>query len=288
MATDERRWRRVQRVIGVTVGAALCVAAIVVAARGVDWSVLRQVSPWQAAALAAGVLGNLIVTAAMFWIVTRSFDAQPTVSFGRMTALIGVSALLNYLPLPRPGMVGRTAYLKLKHELPVRQSVMILAVIFASSVAVLGATAVALMAVPGAARWLVAAAALVAISMCTGPIARRVLRRPVVAGWTWMPLRALDMAISAFRVWIAFGIVGVELGYAEAIITGAAALLVRMAGLTPNGLGLSEWVVAALSAALAPVSTATGAAAALIDRAMEVVVISVAGALSAWRFKRAG
>lgn len=279
---EERRGRRIWRGATLAAGVALLVAAAVYAAWGIDWTVLRQADPWQAAALAGLVALNLALTGLLFWSITRSFDAVPPVGPGRMVALICASALLNYLPLLRPGLVGRAAYLKVKHNLPVRQSVLILAVVLALAVVVLPVSALVLVAVPAntaGVRWWALVVSWVVLSAATGPVARQLLRRQVAQPWQWVPLRAADMLVSAARLWLAFNIVGAPIGYAEAVVAGAASLLVRIVGLTPNGLGLSEWVVAVITPLVAPVSTAAGAAAALVDRVVELLVVLVAGAV---------
>src|SRR5436853_13065 len=108
------------RRIGIVLGLLLIAVAIAVALRGVDWSALRHASPWQLAALLVLMLLNIALTAALNWLVTRSFDARPPVSLSRMTLLIGASGLLNYLW--NAGTLSRAAYLRARHGLPLRQS----------------------------------------------------------------------------------------------------------------------------------------------------------------------
>lgn len=286
MAKNSSRWRNGLQITGLILAAALLAAAILVAVRQVDWTVLRHASPWQLGALGAAAAGNVVLTAALFWAVTRSFDARPGVGLGRMMALIAVSNVLNYLPLIRAGLLGRAAYLKARHELPLRQSVVILAVVLVLAVVVLGAAAAVLLSLPGGWRWLALVAVMVALTAATEPVARRLLRRRVVGWGWWVPLRIADTLISALRLWLAFAVMGVPIGYADAVVIGAAGLLVRLIGVTPNGLGLSEWAVAGLSTLLTPATTAAGAAAALLDRAVEIVVMSTAGTIGAWFLKR--
>ena len=107
-----------------SVGLILVAAAITVALRQVDWSLISKAGIWQLAALASAAAGNLLLSGLLFWTITRSFNAQPPVSFGKMLKLMCAAALVNYLPL-RPGLVGRAAYLKLHHRLPLRKSVAI-------------------------------------------------------------------------------------------------------------------------------------------------------------------
>lgn len=279
-------WRRAKHAAAWALGLGLLAAAVVVAVRGVeDWTVLARADPGQLALLLVAVGANLVLTAALFWVVTRSFDAEPTVSPGRMTALIAASHLLNYLPLIRAGLVGRAAYLRVHHALPVAQSVVILGVILVLAVVVFAVAAGVLVGWPReavAARWAALIGLWLALALVTGPLSRRLLRRPVVWGWTWVPLRGADLLVGALRMWVAFAVMGLPIGYAEAVVIAAGGFLVRLVGLTPNGLGLSEWVVASLAAALTPAATAAGAAAALLDRAAEVLVTGIAGLAGLW------
>lgn len=265
------------RVVGLCVGIVMLAAAAAFALRGVHWSVLAHASPAMFALLALGVLLNLLLTGLLFWAITLSFDASPTVRVGRMIALVTVSALLNYLPLPRAGLVGRSAYLKLRHALPLRQSLVILGIVLALAVVVLGLAAAALLIAPGPIGWSVLLVMLLLLALATGPIARRMLRRPVRYAWLWAPLRGLDLLVAALRLWLAFALIGQPIGFGDAVLIGAGSLIIKLAALTPNGLGLSEWLVAALAPVLTPVAAAEAAAAALLDRAAEAVVVLVAG-----------
>lgn len=272
--------RRVGRGIGLVLGLALLSAAAVFALRGVDGSVLADAPPSGFVWLAGAVLANLALTGLLLWAITLSFDASPRVGVLRMMALVNVSALLNYLPLPRAGLVGRSAYLKWRHGLPLRQSAVILAIVLALAVGVCGIAAAALLAGEGAAGWLVMVLVLGVLTSVTGSVARRVLRREVLYGGLWLPLRTADLLVAALRLWLAFALLGQPIGFEQAVLIGAASLLVKLVGLTPNGLGLSEWLIAVLTPVLAPIETATAAAAALLDRAAEVVVVLIAGAVS--------
>lgn len=280
--------RNLIRVGGQVIGLALLVLAMVYAIQGVQWSVFREADLLYLVLLALAVLGNLAITSLLFWQITLSFDARPTVPLWTMTKLIAASGLLNYVPVVRPGLWARAAYLKARHGLPLRQSIMILVVTLVLAAVLLGtATAVLLLFRP-LAQGIIAAVGIVALSVVTGPIARRALGREVRVAWAWLPLRVVDWAVTAARLWLAFTIIGESVGYREALLASAASMVVRLVGLTPNGMGLSEWAVAAVTAAASPVSAAAGAAAALVDRAVEVAVAIATGALAAWGLRGVG
>lgn len=278
--------------VGTAAAVGLLALAVWFAGRGMDWAVLRQARPGDLAMLAGLVGVNLLATAGVFWLITLSFHARPRVGYGVMLELIAASSLLNYIPGIRPGLWGRAAYLKARHGLPVGQSVVILGCVLGLAVVGAGA-AMGLLVTPrdGAAEaappwgWVVFLGGVVVLSFVTPRVAATVLRRRVVMGWLWLPLRVVDLLAAAGRLWLAFRIVGQPIGFDAAVLAGAAALLVRLAGVTPNGLGLSEWVVAGLTGVLEPVSAATGAAAALVDRAVEVAVVVVAGMVGVARVR---
>ena len=280
---NRQHLRIISRTAAIALAGVLILTAIAYAVAGYDWSVLRDAPLQWVATLAVCVAANLLLTAMLFWVITRSFDAQPPVGLMRITALICLSGLLNYLPFIRPGLLGRAAYLKYRHGLPLRQSMLILLVVLGlATVVLLAAGAVVLILPTDVSRLAAGAAVMLALSGLAKPIAQRLLRRDVVYAWAWVPLRTADMLVAAGRLWLAFGIVGKPISFADAVLIGAASLLVKLVGLTPNGLGLSEWVVAALAGAISPATTAAGAAAALVDRGAELIVVMVAGLVSAW------
>jgi uncharacterized membrane protein YbhN (UPF0104 family) len=130
---------------------------------------------------------------------------------------------------------------------------------------------------------LVALAAVVFFSVLTGPVARVVLRRPVVAGWSWVPLRSAELLVGATRLWLAFQIIGSPVGFVPVLVAAAAGFFVSLLSPTPNGMGVREWVIAGLTAALSPVSSHTGALASLVDRGVEAIVFA---AMGGWALQR--
>lgn len=283
--TGLSRGQRVTRIAGFILGTALLVLAIGYAARGVDVSVLRVAPGWMFAALAGLVVVNLLLTAGLFWSVTRSLHPTPRVGLRTMTALLAVSGVLNYIPVVRAGLWGRAAYLKKYHGLAVRDSVFILGVVLALAVVVLGVGGLVLIAVPEAYHGAALGGVMIVLSLAGPPLAARVLRC-AAGSVAWVPLRVMDWIASASRLWLCFAIVAEPIGVGDAMLLASASLLVKLTGLTPNGLGLSEWVVAALSAAMMPIDTATAAGAALVDRTVEVGVALIAGAAGAWWLRR--
>ncbi len=283
--------KRLIKLAALAGGVVLTCAAIVVAARGVDWSALSAAEPWQIAVLLAAVAGNLLITGLIFWVITLSYDATPRVPARVMFWLIAASALLNYLPL-RPGLLGRSAYLKMKYNLPIAQSVMILGIVLALGAGVLLGAGALVLFTPDAWLPIAAGVAAVAATAIVWAVAPLVLRRPIVAGWSWAPLRLVDLAFATLRLWVAFAVIGHAVGVGDAVVLAAAGMLIAMAGLTPNGLGLREWAIAILAGLLggadATEAAAIAAAAALVDRAAEVVVVAIVGSIAMTRINLAG
>lgn len=260
-------------------------------ALGRDWQAslapLARANPWLVVALAGAVVAQLVLTGLLFWAVTLSFDARPAVSAGRMIQIISASSLLNYLPL-EAGLIGRAAYLKWRHALPLRQSVLILLVVIALSTVVPGvAVAIALMSPAGLAPTL-GVAALLALCALTPPVGRMLLQRPIRMGLAWAPLRAAELLVGALRLWLAFVIVGQPTGYTQVLIAAAAGFFISLLSPTPNGLGLREWAIAGLSTLMSPQAGPAAALASLVDRAIEAGVFVVAGLWSVHRLRREG
>lgn len=293
MGQGQRKTRRPPwfKAAGWVLGLTLVFAAVWFAMQGVDASVLSRVG-WKTPVWMAGlVLGNLLVTGVLFWSVTSVFPVRRPVGLWLMLKLIAASALLNYLPAVRAGLVGRAGYLKHKHGLAWKDSGVTLLVVLVLSVAVSLVVSVPVVCLrifeEGASGQtsLVWGAIGLLLVLATAAgwwgsrwVTQRAKHGRPGAAWAWLPLRGVDLALGGARLWLAFAALGSPIGYGDALVMSAAALLIRLIGLTPNGLGLSEWAVAALAAVLTPVEAGVSAAAALLDRAVEVCVVVATGA----------
>jgi len=263
-------------------GLALVGGAVYVAVGQVDWSSLGQASTADLLKPAAAVAANLILTGLLLHVITRSFNAKPPVQANTMIKLVCVSGLLNMLPL-RPGLLGRAAYLKAKHELPLHQSVLCLLITFILGGLVLGVTSAAVLLAPAehaiTAMWTVLVL-LALISPLTGLVARRVLQRPIINSWLWTPLRIADMLAGGVKLYLAFKILGQPIAFEQALALRAVGSLVDMLPITPNGLGLREWVQGGLASWSNIAQGPVGIAASLIERAVEAIVLILLGLIS--------
>lgn len=265
--------------------------AVIFAFKGTDFSAISQASPWHVLGLSAGVMGNLLLTGVLFWAVTKPFDCHPAVSLGRMVELILSSSVLNYLPL-RMGLLGRAAYLKAIHQLPLRQSGLILIIVLALGALVLGSVGLAVVSITMLDQMtviLLTCGLLVSLS----PVIKRVLAKIAMRQLTeasvlsWLTIRMIDMFVVGGRTWFAFAIVGHPITYAQATALGAAGMLISLLGLTPNGLGLREWALAGMTLLVSQHDASIGATAALVDRAVEVVVVCIMGLPTSWHLAQA-
>lgn len=269
--------KRLLKVFVFTAAVLLLALAMIIAVKQVDLSILAAVEIRVWLAFVVLVAGNLFLASLMFWVVTLSFDAVPRVGLVRMTQLVTASALLNFLPL-RPGLIGRAAILRTHHNLPLRQSAIILLIILITGGLVTLAIGLAALFITNP---LVLGASLIGLtvlmSVCTGPIASKILRRRLLLAWLWVPIRMTDALVASMRLWVAFWVMGHPLDARQALVAGAAGLIIAMIGLTPNGLGLKEWAIALITQAMAVTAVQVGLAATLVDRSMEAMVVIVAG-----------
>ena len=203
-----------------------------------------------------------------------------------MLRLTAASALLNYLPM-RPGLLGRAAYLKARHGLGLKQSFVILIITLAVGASVMAVTA-ALMLIDMGAVWRYAALliAMIAMSAASPWIGRIAFVPGATSAWRWIIWRLVDLFVTALRLWLAFGIIDQPVPFDFALLCAAGSAFAAMLPLSPNGLGLSEWVVAGLAEISTVIEGPAGLAAKLIDRVVEAVVITAVGAVAIVSLKR--
>lgn len=270
------------RSIFIALGSIAFVLAIIFAIKRTDFSVLAGASIFELIGLAVGIGVNLFLTGLLFWAVTLPFDAKPAVGLGKMVQLILSSSVLNYLPL-RAGLLGRAAYLKAKHDLPIKQSGMILLIILALGAVVLGSIGLGVVVCPVTMQtqviMLVSLCLIVICPLIVKPLIQKLTRRSIGRAMilSWVLIRMIDLFVVGGRTWFAFTIAGCPISYAQATALGAVGMLVSLLGLTPNGLGLREWALVGMTLLISQYDAAAGITAALVDRAMEVLVVCIMG-----------
>jgi len=294
-APPRTRWRSV---IGFAIGVLLLGAAIrAVATQDLSaaWTAARHASPALAAAVLLLPLANWLLMSATFGVLMRPYGR---VGRAEMSALIGASWLLNYLPL-KPGVFGRLAYHKAVNGIGVGDSVRAIAGNVGAGFAALGC-GIALsvgahqlpMGPPGA-RFAIGATAITAAGTALAIGLRRASPGWRARAWAFV-IRFVDLLAWALRYWAVFRLVGAPIPMSAAL---AVAVVSQAASLVPflgNGLGLTEWAVGLTAAAL-PTAIAAGSGpeehlgllAALVSRAAEVAVAIPVGTTSAaWLSRR--
>ena len=274
----DRTQRKVLRRIGTVASVLLVVGALLAIARNqaiMDSLSRALASPrWDAlAVLAATVVAQQVLTSTTFWMLMRRHGP---VGWGEMNALIASSTLANYIPL-QAGSIGRLAYHKVVHGIPVKTSlVVILVAMGLAAMSLVALTVVGLWVVrTGASWWWVSAAPLAWLPLLAWPGTR-------VAG-ACLLLRTIELLVVAVHSWAAFRLSGWDI---EPLTAVGVAVVAGAANLTPfigNGLGVREWAVGLAAPLLGGYETDAGLAAQLTGRAVDAAMaVAMGGPAIAW------
>ncbi len=147
----------------------------------------------------------------------------------------------------------------------------------------IGATAFGFLAWDGFARFLPANVA--ERFRQSGVRSLAIFKHDAPAATAAMALTIAMCLVSAVRMIVVFGIVGVDVGFADSLVISASLMLSALLAVTPAGLGITESLVG-LTAALLSHSGPQGVLAATIDRAAILalsILIGLALAPLAWR-----
>lgn len=283
------------QVIGFLVGVALIVWCVRTAARGGDWTKVRDARPALVAGLAACSLASLVINAGMFWTALRPVRRH---SVPRLTALNGIAGLLNYAPV-RLGLVARIAY----HLRVDRMNASLVAawMLFTAGIMMVALMACGVALAVVGTQWLLFAVLVIAqlavakllarVSLPLPPvaaIARRLdglpaMFRSPVSWWGTAALRIADIAAFTGRMAFAAEILGLSLNTTDVILL---ALVAQLVSFSPLGrLGFREAAVAFIAARLEGGAGSTNVDAvfaqlALIESAGEAAVLVPAGILA--------
>ncbi len=206
--------------------------------RAVESAKAAPVVAWAALLVLPAV--NWALTAGVFWVLTRRFGR---VGGTEMTALIGVSWLLNYLPL-KPGLIGRVAYHRAVNGIPVSASLRVLVeslvVSGAAYVGVLlalwGWTSGAMAGAVGAVAGLVVGFAGLLPCIRSRSTLGADLRHAAAAA----VLRLIDLTVWTTRYALVFWMIGLELPLSSCVVVAVAG---QLASLIPVAFGVREWAV---------------------------------------------
>ncbi len=187
--------------------------------------------------------------------------------------LATVNILGNLLPFSG-GLIGKGVYLKQRHQLPYRRylsATVALYILFMVANGLAGILALAYLGVTDSwpAWYLFAGFACLVFPVVffSLPIGRLVPQRlhnlvnKAHSGWAVISgsfstvaaiivIRLAGTVLAAGRFWLLFGLFSQAIGFSHCIVFASGAMLTRLVGVTPGGLGVREAIVGGLSAAL--------------------------------------
>lgn len=304
----DARAGRTRKVVSFAVGLALVLAAAWAAGRDPQGAARAMESLKQAPAqlvVLAALLPVLswVFTTMCFWTLTRRHGS---VGVGEMSALMGSSWLLNFLPL-KPGLVGRIAYHKTINGISIKGSLEVLASAIAcgagSILTALGVSVVLRDVSAHSAMTLALFLIPVPVFLALAWVVRRI--SPAHVGAKGARLVALswrycDLLTWAARYLVAFELVGRPITPGQAVAVAAVSQAATLLPLIGNGLGLREWAVGLVGSALPAwfvgasgnPAVAQGLSADLVNRVFELgIAIPIGVASTVWisaRLKRLG
>ena len=274
----DRDHRRRYRIAGSVAGIALTAAAVVAVARNpavldLVGGALRSPDPVALAALAGAAVATQALTAATLWLLMRRLGP---VGAREMWALVAAGTLANYVPL-QAGSVGRIAYHRAMHGIPVRASLLaLLAAMAAMAAAIVAVGAVALAAAHAGGPWW--AACLVPPAFAAGAAVPRLRTASLV-----MACRTAEVLAWSLHAWAAFRLAGWPVEPKTAVGASLAASAANLVPFVGNGLGLREWSVALAAPVVGGYEADAGLAAELVARGVDVAVTAALGLVAlAW------
>lgn len=263
---------------GLIAGVAMIVAAIVVVMRQGDaatdaWRAISSPSIGHLILLIVAVPVNIVLTAALFSVLIARYGKVRIIE---MQALIASATLLNFLPL-RPGLFGRVAYHKMVNNIRARDSAKTIVQAMGVSIGVACALALCIvvsrvMTIP---LWTAALAPIIGLTVGLGVASVRIW---ALAGL----IRYIEVGVWATRYYAAFELIGRPIGVDAAVAFACISTVATLIPFVSNGLGVREWAIGLT----APLLTANklqlgmGITADLVNRAVELVVITILGLIS--------
>ncbi|MBI1373875.1 MAG: hypothetical protein GC159_14220 [Phycisphaera sp.] len=265
------------------VGLGLLLACIVYAFRKLDWSKIHAAQAWQIWSLLGLAAVAIFLNAVMFMIATRPFehDERKRIGMAEWIAIMGASALLNYLP--KVGLIGRAVYLKKCHGIAYRGSLLSMLMVAGGTMAVYAVLVAASLwrdAVDGVWWAVVGGTLLVGIAVALPVIAMVLkwfkvgeMKRGMTGGLAiWTLARLGDSFCFAGRFYIAADLLGAEVTFAHALVLAMASNFVEMVG----PLGFREAIGGWLSSRTG-MTGAQGVTVLLIDRLALTVIVAILG-----------
>lgn len=271
--------KRLLKPIGLVLGAALLVAAIIFVAGKEDvlknalTAIVKPSLP-NLLLLIGCVFTNIALTGLMFSVLISRYGK---VGLLQMQALIAAATLLNFLPL-RPGLLGRLAYHKANNNIPIHQTVLTIVQAIAISLGV----GVYLMVV---------------LLLCTksnlplwiglgGPLPFFIAASFMNHFRIWALaglIRYVEVFVWAARYYAAFALIGYSIHIEEALAFACISMIATLVPFFSNGLGIREWAIGFAAPLLTTYQLEHGLTAELVNRTGEIAVVLIAGFMGiAW------
>jgi hypothetical protein len=270
---------RAANMVGFTIGASLLCAALFTVLRqrhvfSEAWTSIHNLAPSTVVVNISMLFGSVILNTVLSGILfSVLISRKGRVGWIEMQAVIAAATLLNYVPF-RPGLFGRVAYHKTVNNIALRDSAMVVVQAMAlSAIAVcyLGSSVLANMYLGMDFRLLlVAPLPLLALG---GPFSTGGQRIALLA----MLVRYLEALVNAMRYRAAFVLIGSPIDARGAVAFACVSMATSMVPLLSNGLGMREWAVGILAPVLTASRMTLGIAADLLNRAAELVIVTILG-----------
>jgi hypothetical protein len=180
-------------------------------------------------------------------------------------------------------VIGRVTYHKVINGIPVRDSIktVVQAVTCSAAVTLCMVPLVVMLRQEMLAPWIVACVPVIALATLAF-----VLPGAVVCA---VALRLVDALVTALRYYIAFSLIGQPVEFASAIAFACLSMMTTIVPFSSNGLGLREWAVGLLTPAIAAYPMELGMTADLLNRASELVIVTLTGVpATLWLARRVG
>lgn len=236
------------------------------------WESVRSSPWWMIVLIVIGPMGNHVSVA----LCLQSLQSRHgRVGIVEMYVLVGSAWLFNYMPM-RPGLIGRIGYHKAVNKIRMRDSLEssiwsgILAGI-ANCVMVVVALVMMRFSEYGWSIALPLVPVLMMFAACPMMPTRR--SRLIMRALAY---RQIDVIVWLGRYWLAFTVLGLEMGVADIAIISAVSQLASLMPLTGSGIGFREWGVG-LTASAGGHAMSTAIASDLINRAAETLVVVPVG-----------
>lgn len=271
--------KRFLKPVGLVIGTALLVAAIVFVAGKEDvfsnaLSAITRPSLPILLLLIFCVLANIVLSGLMFSVLISRYGK---VGLWQMQALIAAATLLNFLPL-RPGLLGRLAYHKANNNIPVRHTVLTIvqAIGISLGVGIYLMLALLLCTKTNLPLWVGLAGPLPFFIVAS--LTNR-FRIWALAGF----IRYVEVFVWAARYYAAFALIGYSINIEEALAFACISMIATLVPFFSNGLGIREWAIGLAAPLLTAYQLEHGLTAELVNRTGEIAVVLIAGFMGiAW------